>query len=206
MEESEHHLTCSLRPHALHLSRSALSARLITPADPHTLSIATATPLSRSLLPEVQRCTKVTDSVPCLSLVLNSAIYPPPPPRVMLGFAFTRHPTACTVTHSLPHRALLPALIKWPPLPLPIIKVPSLARLPVGLSRTVWVCSVEDSRASCLTLGLWDWQVASRGAGPHRSPPTWAEFDSVCLGLSRKQNDTLEWVQKVAFGSEHSMN
>lgn len=134
MEGSEHHLTSSPRPRALHLSRFALSARLTTPAaDPHTLSIVTATPRSRSPLPEVRRRMKAKDSVPCLSLLLNLAIYPTPPRRVTLGFASTRHPTACTVTHSLPHHASLPALIKWPPLPLPIIRVPSLARLPVGL-------------------------------------------------------------------------
>lgn len=134
MEGSERHLTFSPLPRAPHPSRFALSARLITPAaDPHTLSIVTATPRSHSLLPEVHRYMKVKDSVPCLSLVLNLAIFPIPPHRVTLGFASTHHPIACTVTHSLRHHASLPAPIKWPPLPLPIIRAPSLARLLVGL-------------------------------------------------------------------------
>lgn len=134
MEGSEPRLIFSPRLRAPHLSRFALSARLITPAaDPRTLSTVTATPRSRSPLPEVRPCTRAKDSVPCLSLVLSSAIYPTPLRRVTPGFASTRHPTACTVTHSLPHRASLPALIKWPPLPLPITRVPSLAPLPVGL-------------------------------------------------------------------------
>ncbi|KAM6905973.1 T-box transcription factor TBX18 isoform 2-T2 [Lycodopsis pacificus] len=132
MVQSEPLLTCSPRPRAPHLSRFALSARLTTPAaDPHTLSIAIATPRSHSPLPEVHQLTKVKGSALCLSLLLNLAIYPTPPRRVTLGFVFTHHLTACTVTHSLPHHALQPALIKW--LPLPIIRVPSLARLPVGL-------------------------------------------------------------------------
>lgn len=133
MEGSEHHLTCCPRPHALHLSRFVLSARLSTPAaDPHTLSIVIATPRSRSPLPEVHQRMKATDSVLSLSLLLNLAIYPTPPRRVTLAFASTHRPTACMVTHSLPHHASQPALIKWPPLPLPIIRVPSLALLPVG--------------------------------------------------------------------------
>lgn len=180
MEGSQHHLTSSPRPHAPHLSRFALSAPLITPAaDPRTLSIVTATLRSRSPLPGAHRCMRARDSVPCLSRRLSSAIYPTPPRRVTPGFASTRRPTACTVTHSLPRHASPPALIKWPPLPLPIIRVPSWARLPVGHSRTVWVCSAEDSRASCLTLGLCGWPVARREEEPHRSPPTWAEFGTV---------------------------
>lgn len=134
MEGSGHHLIFSPRPRAPRRSRFALSARLTThAADPRTLSIVMATPRSHSPLPEVHRRTRAKDSVPCLSLLLNLAIYPTPPRRVTLGFASTHRPTACTVTHSLPHHASLPALIKWPPLPLPIIRVPSLARLPVGL-------------------------------------------------------------------------
>lgn len=134
MEGLEHHLTCSPRPRAPHPSRFAPSAPLTTPAvDLHTPSIVTATPQSHSPLPEVHRRMKVKDSVPCLSLLLNLAIYPTPPRRVTPVFASTHHPTACMVTHSPPHHASLPALIKWPPLPLPIIRVPSLARLLVGL-------------------------------------------------------------------------
>nr|XP_046229962.1 T-box transcription factor TBX18 isoform X3 [Scatophagus argus] len=72
MAGSEHHLTCSPRHHAPHLSRFALSVHLITAAaDLHTLSIVIATPRSRFPLPEVQRCMKVKDSAPCLSLDLN---------------------------------------------------------------------------------------------------------------------------------------
>lgn len=134
MEQSEQHLTCCPHPHAPHLSKFALSAHLTTPAaDLHTHSIVTATPQSRSPLPEVHLHMKVKDSVPCLSLPLSLAIYPIPPHRVMPVCASTHHPTACMVTHSPLHHASLPALIKWPPLPLPIIRVPSLAHLLVGL-------------------------------------------------------------------------
>lgn len=134
MEQSEHHLTCCPHPRAPRLSRFALSAHLTTPAaDQHTPSIVTATPQSRSPLLEDHQRMRVKDSVPCLSLPLSWAIYPTPPHRVMLVFASTHHPTACMVTHSPPHRASLPALIKWLLPPLPIIRAPSLARLLVGL-------------------------------------------------------------------------
>lgn len=134
MEGSDRHHTCSPRPHAPHLSRFALSAHLNTHAvDLHTPSIDSATIQSHSPLPEVHRRMKGKDSVPCLSRLLNLAIYPTPPRRVTPVFASTHHPTACTVTHSLPHHASPPALIKWRPLPLPIIRVPSSARLRVGL-------------------------------------------------------------------------
>lgn len=134
MEGLVRHLTCSPQPHAPHLSRFVLSARLIIPAaDRHSLSIVTATPRSHSPLPEVRRCMTAKDSVPCRSPLLNLAIYPTPPLRVTLGFASIHHPTACMATHSLLRHALLQALIKWRLLPLPIIRTPSLARLPVGL-------------------------------------------------------------------------
>lgn len=134
MEGLEHHLTCSPRPHAPPLSRFVLSAQLITVAvDPHILFIATATLQSPSPLPEVHRYMTVKDSVHCLFLLLNLVIYPTPPNRVTLGFAFTHHPTACMAITSPRHHASLPALKKWPPLPVPIIRPLSLAHLPVGL-------------------------------------------------------------------------
>lgn len=64
------------------------------------------------------------------------------------------------------------------------------------------MCSAEDSKASCSILGLWDWQGASREAGPRRSLLTWADFDS---GLSQTHSDTLDWVC-AAFVPEHSLS
>lgn len=134
MEASEHPLTCSPHLRALRLFRSVPSAQMITPAaDPPMLSTATVTPRRPSPLPEVPQCMTAKDYVLCLSRPLSLAIYPAPPIRVMPGFGFTRLPTACTVTHSLPHLALPPVLKKWPLLPLPLTRVTSLALLPVGL-------------------------------------------------------------------------
>lgn len=155
MEASEYHLTCFPHLHALRPFRSVPSARMITPAtDPPMVSTATVPPQRPSPLPEVPQCMTAKDCVPCLSRPLSLAIYPALPTRVMLGFVFTRLPTACTVIHSLPHLASPRVRKRWPPLPLPLTRVTSWARLPVGRSRTTWACSAGDSRASCLTLGL----------------------------------------------------
>lgn len=134
MEGLERHLICSPHLRAHHLSRCARSALQTTlVVGPRIPSTVTATPQSRSPLPEVQLVTKVKDSAPCLFLQLSSAICPTPPRRVTPVFACIHRPTACTVIHSPPHHALLLALIKWPPLPLPVTRVHFLARLPVGL-------------------------------------------------------------------------
>lgn len=132
MQRLEHRLTCSPHPRAHLLSKFALSAHRTTPvAGRHTPSTVTVTPQSHSPHTEVHLRMKPKDSAPCLSLPLSSAISPTPPHRAMPAFASTRRPTACMVTHFPLRRASLPVLIKWPPQP--IIRVPSLARRPVGL-------------------------------------------------------------------------
>lgn len=154
MEELEDHLICSPH-HRVHLlSKSAPSAHQTTPAPGlHTHYTVTATPRSRSPLTEVRPATTLKDSAPCLSLPLSSAIYQTPLHRVTPASGSTRSPTACTVTHSPRHHASLPALIKCPLLPVPVIRALSWVLLPVGLLQTVLVCWAPDSRASCLTLG-----------------------------------------------------
>lgn len=134
MQRLEHRLTCSPHPRARLLSKFALSAHRTTPVTGRrTPSTVTATPQSHSPHPEVHLRTKPKDSAPCLSLPPSSAISPTPPRRATPASASTRRPTACTVTHFPLRRASPPVLIKWPPLPQPIIRAPSSARRPVGL-------------------------------------------------------------------------